>query len=68
MDTPKSLRSHHSQRSLDVVSARAQYSTSILELATKVCFLLRQERRTKEKAITCSGPTIRYRRMRKTVA
>ena len=34
VDTPKSLRSHHSQRSLDVVSTRARYSASILERAT----------------------------------
>ena len=39
----KSLRSHHSQRSSNVVSARARYSASVLERATKVCFLLRQE-------------------------
>ena len=32
-----------SQRSSDVVSVRAQYSVSILEQATRVCFLLRQE-------------------------
>ena len=40
---PKSLRSHRSQRSLDVVSARTRYSTSIQERATRFCFLLRQE-------------------------
>ena len=43
VDTPKSLKSYRSQRSLDVVSARAQYFASVLERATKVCFLLRQE-------------------------
>ena len=43
VDTPKSLRSHRSQRSSDVVSARARYSASVLERAIKVCFLLRQE-------------------------
>ena len=31
VDTPKSLRSHRSQMSSDVVSARARYSASILE-------------------------------------
>ena len=41
VDTPKSVRSHRSQRSSDVVSARARYSASVLERATKVCFLLR---------------------------
>ena len=43
VDTPKSVRSHRSQRCSDVVSARARYSASVLERATKVCFLLRQE-------------------------
>ena len=43
VDTPKSLRSHHSQRSSDVVSARVQYFAAVLEQATWVCFLLRQE-------------------------
>ena len=38
VDTPKSLRSHRSQRSSDVVSARARYSALVLERATKVCF------------------------------
>ena len=43
VDTPKFLKSHCSQKSLDVVSAKARYSTSVLERVTKVCFLLRQE-------------------------
>ena len=43
VDTPKSLRSHRSQRSSDVVSIRARYSASVLKRATKVCFLLHQE-------------------------
>ena len=43
MDTPKSLRFYPSQRILAVVSARALYSASVLEQATRVCFLLRQE-------------------------
>ena len=34
VDTPKSVRSHRSQRSSDVVSAKARYSTSALERAT----------------------------------
>ena len=43
VDTPKSVKSHRSQKSSDVVSARARYSASVLERATKVYFLLRQE-------------------------
>ena len=43
VDTPKSLKSHYSQRSSDVVSVRTRYSTSVLEQAINVCFLLRQE-------------------------
>ena len=43
VDTPKFLRSYRSQRSSDVVSVRAQYSSSVLERATKICFLLCQE-------------------------
>ena len=43
MDTPKSLRSHHNQRSSDVVLAKAQYSILVLERAIRVCFLFRQE-------------------------
>ena len=43
MDTPESLRSHHSQRSSDVVLAMAQYSILVLERAIRVCFLFRQE-------------------------
>ena len=39
----KSLRSHRSQRSSDVVSARARYFALVLEWAKRVCFLLRQE-------------------------
>ena len=34
VDTPKSLRSHRSQRSSDMVSARTQYSASVLERVT----------------------------------
>ena len=34
VDTPKSLRSHCSQRSSDVISARTRYSASVLERAT----------------------------------
>ena len=34
VDTPKSLRSHHSQRSSNVVLARARYSVSVPEWAT----------------------------------
>ena len=40
VDTPKSLRSHHSQRSLDVVSANVRYFASVLEWVASVCFLL----------------------------
>jgi hypothetical protein len=36
-------KSHCNQRSSDVVSARARYSTSILDQATIDCFLLRHE-------------------------
>ena len=43
VDTPKSLRSHCSQSSLDVVSVRARYSALVLEWDTWVCFLLHQE-------------------------
>ena len=43
VETPKSLRSHHSQRSSDVVLARARYFASLLERATRVCSLLHQE-------------------------
>ena len=39
----KGCRSHHSQRSSDVVSTRARYSASVLERATRVCFLLHQK-------------------------
>ena len=42
-NTTKSLRNYRNQRNSDVVSARARYSTSILERAITVYFLLHQE-------------------------
>jgi hypothetical protein len=36
-------KSHRNQRSLDVVSARARYSASVLDRAATDCFLLRHE-------------------------
>jgi hypothetical protein len=36
-------KSYRNQRSSDVVSARARYSTSVLDRAITYCFLLRHE-------------------------
>ena len=48
------------RRSSDVVSAKTQYSASVLKLATIDCFLLflRDQRGVKEEAISSSGPSI----------
>jgi hypothetical protein len=44
-----SVKSHHNHKSSAVVSARAQYSTSVLDQATTICFLLQDMRKAPSK-------------------